>query len=157
MEDFASGRWEGEKESWRSERHDSMPSFFGFSSCLTSLPFDGAKESRASLIVERDDDARGGKVCVIIQRGTPTERRMYHTSISQQEEAYLSLKKSHVRLQTHTAAMSSGAPWSPPHSLVAVVIWKCFVAKQQLHRLLIPYFTLLPGSFNEHGPEAQIV
>lgn len=41
---------------------------------LTLLPFDGAEESRASLIVESDDDARGGKVCVIIQRGTPAGR-----------------------------------------------------------------------------------
>lgn len=39
------------------------------------LPFDGAEEGGASLIVEGDDDTRGGKVCVIIQRCTPTERR----------------------------------------------------------------------------------
>lgn len=41
--------------------------------CLTSLPFDGAQESRASLVVESDDDTRGGKVAVIIQGRTPAD------------------------------------------------------------------------------------
>ena len=42
--------------------------------CPASLPFDGAKERGARLVVKRDDDTRGGKVSVIIQGCTPTER-----------------------------------------------------------------------------------
>lgn len=38
------------------------------------IPFDGAEQSGASLIVERDDDARGRKVRVIVQGRTPAGR-----------------------------------------------------------------------------------
>lgn len=44
------------------------------------LPFDGAEKSRASLIVESDDDAGGGKVGVITHRRTPTQRRAENRS-----------------------------------------------------------------------------
>lgn len=39
-----------------------------------SLPFNGAKKSRAGLIVKSDDDTCGGKVCVISQSCTPARR-----------------------------------------------------------------------------------
>lgn len=47
---------------------------------LASLPFDSPEKSRASLIVESDDDTGGGKLGVVIHRGTPTQRRAENPS-----------------------------------------------------------------------------
>lgn len=38
------------------------------------LPFDGPQQSGASLIMEGNDDAGGGKVGVIVDRPTPAEK-----------------------------------------------------------------------------------
>lgn len=45
-----------------------------------SLPFDSAEKSGASLVVESDDDAGGGKIAVVAHRCAPTQRRAQNPS-----------------------------------------------------------------------------
>lgn len=47
---------------------------------IASLPFDSAEKSRASLVVEGDDDAGGGKVAVVAHGRAPTQRRAENRS-----------------------------------------------------------------------------
>lgn len=71
--------------------------------CLASLPFDGAKESGASLVVESDDDTGGGQVCVITQGCAPTEREEFITECEQVHKS-------------HTCATYGAAVWAMIYS-----------------------------------------
>lgn len=71
---------------------------------LVSLPFDSAEKSRASLVVESDDDAGGGKVGVIAHRRAPTQRRAENPS----HDKIRLLRR--ARENIHRAVISSSWP-----------------------------------------------
>jgi len=75
---------------------------------LTSSPFDGAEQSGASLVVEGDDDAGGGQVGVVGQRGTPAEGRAHGQQLTHTH--------AHTRTHTHTHAHTHARTHARTHT-----------------------------------------